>query len=328
MLIDRYNREITYLRVSVTDRCNFRCVYCMPEDGILRKPHSEVLSYEEITSVVSAAVSQGIKRVRLTGGEPLVRRDLAVLIRALAAIPGLDEISLTTNGFLLERFAAELAQAGLNRINVSLDTLDPEKFRTVTRGGSLEQVWRGIRAAEAAGLTPIKLNAVVIRGFNDSELLSLAELTRDHPWQVRFIELMPVGNQVDWGKPFPAVNDRYVPVQEMRILLAPLGLQAVEKTNGNGPAKEFRIPGAPGTIGFISPIGEHFCEDCNRLRLTADGKLRPCLLVDTEISVRETLRRGGDILPALREAIDLKPEGHELEEQILPRLRKMVDIGG
>ncbi len=237
MLLDRYNREITYLRVSVTDRCNFRCVYCMPETGIPRKPHSEMLTYEEITCLVSAAASQGIRRVRLTGGEPLVRRDLPVLVRQLSAIPGIEEISLTTNGFLLERFAAELAEAGLSRINVSLDTLDPEKFRTVTRGGSLEQVWRGIRAAEKAGLSPIKLNAVVIRGFNDGELVSLAELTREHPWQVRFIELMPVGNQVDWGAPFQDVDRRYLSVQEMRILLGSLELVEIEQTNGNGPAK-------------------------------------------------------------------------------------------
>lgn len=328
MLIDRFNRDINYLRVSVTDRCNFRCVYCMPEQGVAQKSHADMLTYEEIGAFVKTAVSMGIKRLRLTGGEPLVRRDLPVLIRYLAAIPGLEEISLTTNGFLLERMAAELAEAGLNRVNVSLDTLDAEKFHAITRGGSLDQVWRGITAAEAAGLTPVKINTVAIRGINDGELIDLARLTITHPWHVRFIELMPVGNQVDWGSGFPQVAERYLSVQEMHSILETLHLQPVEMVNGNGPARMFTIPKGLGTVGFISPIGEHFCEGCNRLRLTADGKLRPCLLVDAEVSIREALRNGEDTAGYIRKAIDMKPEGHELEEEIYPQIRKMIDIGG
>jgi cyclic pyranopterin phosphate synthase len=328
MLKDRYQREITYLRVSVTDRCNFRCVYCMPEQGIPRRSHEEILTYEEITRLVGKAVEMGIRRVRLTGGEPLVRRDLVDLVRRLNAIPNLEEISLTTNGFLLDRLGLPLKEAGLSRVNISLDTLDAGKFARITRGGSFEQAWKGILAAETAGLTPIKLNAVVVRGVNDDELIHLARLTLDHDWQMRFIELMPVGNQMEWGEGFPAVEKRYVSVQQMHAILEPLHLEPITIQNGNGPARVYRIPGAQGTLGFISPLGEHFCENCNRLRLTADGNLRPCLLMDTEIPVRESLRARQDVSTAIQQAIDLKPEGHELEEKVFPAIRRMIDIGG
>lgn len=328
MLLDRYNRPINYLRISVTDRCNFRCVYCMPPNGVVWRDHDEMLTYEEITEIVKAAAKEGVTRVRLTGGEPLVRRNLPELIHSLAEIPGLEDISLTTNATLLEEMAEPLAKAGLNRANVSLDTLDSDKFARITRKGSLDRALRGIQAAETAGLNPIKLNAVVVRGVNDDELIDLARLTIDHNWQVRFIELMPVSNTEDWGFGFPQAGDRYVSVQEMHKILAPLGLVPAEEENGNGPARYFRIPGAKSIVGFISPLGEHFCSTCNRLRLTADGNLRPCLLNDVEIPIRDALRAGEDILPYLKQALDLKPEGHENAVTEFHTNRLMAQIGG
>lgn len=328
MLIDRYGREITYLRVSVTDRCNFRCVYCMPAQGVVWKKHEEILSYEEITTVVRTAAELGIKKVRLTGGEPLVRRDVEELIRSIASIPQIEDISLTTNGYLLEEKAEALAKAGLTRVNVSLDTIDPEKFARITRGPSLDRVWKGIEAAEKAGLVPIKINAVVVRGVNDDELMNLASLTLKHPWHVRFIELMPVGNQDNWGEGFPTNGHRYVSVQEMQQTLLPLQLEEIETSRDSGPAREFRAKNGIGTVGFISPLGQHFCPTCNRLRLTADGNLRPCLLIDREIPIREALREGKDIADEIRNAIELKPKEHELDQLHSPTLRKMAQIGG
>jgi cyclic pyranopterin phosphate synthase len=300
----------------------------MPVTGIPRLPHSEILTYEEIEAIVKTAVEMGIQKVRLTGGEPLIRRDLLKLVKALRSFPELEEISLTTNGFLLEGLAGSLKEAGLDRINVSLDTLQPDKFTRITRGGSFDQAWQGILEAERVGLSPVKINAVVVRGVNDDELINLARLSVDHPWQIRFIELMPVGNQVDWGPGFPQVSKRYMSIQEIHQVLDPLQLQPIDIVNGNGPAKVFQIPGSLGTVGFISPLGEHFCSSCNRLRLTADGHLRPCLLIDKELNIRDILRAGGDIRPYILKAIDEKPEGHELEANILPTLRKMIDIGG
>ncbi len=328
VLKDRFGRTINYLRISVTDRCNYRCVYCMPAQGVSHKQHADILTYEEIEKVVRTAAELGINRIRLTGGEPLVRRNIVGLAAALSKIPGIEDLSATTNGSLLESLAEPLAKAGLKRVNVSLDTLDAAKFKRITRGGSLEQVLRGIRAAEAAGLTPVKINAVVVRGVNDDELVDLARLTLENAWQVRFIELMPVGNLQDWGEGFPPFGERYLSVQEIRKRLAPLDLQPVDYNNGNGPARVYQAKGAAGTVGFISPLGEHFCETCNRLRLTADGRLRSCLLKDTEISIREPLLAGESLLPYLQQAVDLKPEGHELFQKHYPTLRKMAQIGG
>lgn len=338
-LYDAYGRRIDYLRLSVTDRCNLRCVYCMPPAGIEWRPRSEILSFEEIVQVVSVAAKLGIRKVRLTGGEPLVRRDLPQLVRAIARISGIEDISLTTNGMLLEKLAAPLAEAGLKRVNISLDTLDPHTFRRLTRLGDIERLWRGVEAAERAGLTPLKFNTVVIRGINDAELPALARLTLEHPWHVRFIELMPVGNQEDWGEGFPLPGRRYVSVQEMLATLAPLGLRPDPGPVGNGPARTFRIPGALGTVGFISPLGEHFCGACNRLRLTADGRLRPCLLLDREVAVREALReehssdtrrRDEAIAALIRQAVALKPSGHGLTVTAsgFPQKRTMCQIGG
>ncbi len=327
-LVDRFNRIVNYLRISVTDRCNYRCVYCMPAEGVPWKAHADILTYEEITRVVRVAAELGITRIRITGGEPLVRRNLPALIQQIAAVPHIQDISLTTNAHLLEEQAADLAAAGLNRINVSLDTLDETCFSQITRGGSLQKAWRGIEAAEAAGIHPIKINAVIVRGVNDHELTALAQLTLKHDWQVRFIELMPVENQQDWGEGFPRAKDRYLSVQEMRSRLSPLHLTEQTIMNGNGPARVYQIEGGIGTVGFISPIGEHFCETCNRLRLTADGNLRSCLLHDIEIPLREKLQSGEDIRQLFMEAVNLKPAGHTLSEAQLHSKRKMAQIGG
>jgi cyclic pyranopterin phosphate synthase len=289
-----------------------------------------MLTLDEIVRVVRSAVRLGFRKVRLTGGEPLLRPDLLPLVRAIADTPGIEEVSLTTNGMLLGQLAHPLAEAGLNRVNVSLDTLDPEKFRRLTRFGEIERVWRGLEAAECAGLTPIKLNTVVIRRVNDDELSDIARLTQHHPWHVRFIELMPVGNLGDWGEGFPPADERYFSVQEMLARLAPLGMEPAEGPIGNGPARTFRIPGAPGTVGFISPLGEHFCATCNRLRLTADGRLRPCLLMEDEVPVRGTLRQRMDITPLIEQAVTLKPPGHNLliSYALAPQSRRMCQIGG
>lgn len=328
MLIDTFGRKITYLRISVTDRCNLRCAYCMPAEGIIRQSHDSILRYEEIFKIVQVAADNGVTEIRLTGGEPLVRADIVELIKMIRSVPQITDISLTTNALLLEELAAKLKHAGLNRVNISLDTLDPVKFIKVTRVGSFEKVWAGILAAEAAGLQPIKLNAVVIRGLNDMEIPALAHLSVDKPWNIRFIELMPVKNQESWGDGFLRPEDAYVSKQEMLQILQPYHLQAVHDMDGNGPAKYYRIPGAMGTIGFISPIGEKFCDECNRLRLTADGNLRPCLLSEIEIPLREAIRKGEDILPLLQKAVLLKPDGHAITSHYSSTGRCMMQIGG
>jgi len=328
MLIDPFGRRITYLRISVTDRCNLRCVYCMPPEGVPWQSHESIIRYEEIAQVVKVAAAEGIREVRLTGGEPLVRRDLHELVRMIVAIPGIEDVSLTTNGILLAGQIEQLARAGLKRINISLDTLDAEKFKRITRGGQLEKVWEGIAAAEAHGIAPIKLNMVVLRGVNDGEIERMAGLTRDHAWQVRFIELMPIKNQAPWGPGFPAPEEMFFPIGEVRKRLEVLGLQPTTQGIGNGPAEDFQIPGAKGTIGFINPLSKSFCVRCNRLRLTADGNLRPCLLSDGEVALLPALRAGEDILPLIRQAVAAKPSGHELARQHTPVGRCMTQIGG
>src|SRR5512134_1099512 len=327
-LTDRFGRPITYLRISVTDRCNLRCVYCLPEAGVQWQPRENQLSADEIACVTEAAAQGGVKRVRLTGGEPLVRPDIVEIVARVASIPGIEEVSLTTNAILLESLAQPLASAGLKRVNVSLDTLDADKFKRITRGGSMDRWWRGIAAAEDAGLAPLKLNTVVVNGLNADELPALARLTIENLWHIRFIELMPVGNAQNWGEGLPAQPDRYISVQEMQMRLSTFGLQPVPTPVGNGPARTFRIPEALGTVGFISPLGEHFCQNCNRLRLTADGYLRPCLLLDGEVNVRDAIRAGKPLLPFLQQAVDAKPQGHELFLQHYPESRRMAQIGG
>jgi cyclic pyranopterin phosphate synthase len=325
--LDNFNRPISYLRISVTDRCNLRCVYCMPPEGVPWRSHDEILRYEEIELIVRVAASLGISKVRLTGGEPLVRLGFAELVRMLARIPGIDDLAMTTNGTLLARYAAELAQAGLKRANVSLDTLQPKRFRQITRRGDLATVFEGIAAAREAGLVPVKINTVVVRGLNDDEAVDFARLTLEDEWHVRFIELMPLGANTAWA------GDGYVSVGEVRRRIeATLGELVPAKVRvGNGPARYYRLPGAVGTIGFISPVSEHFCYQCNRLRLTADGRLRPCLLSDYEIDLRTPLRQGADLAEVrelLIRSIGAKPRGHRLDESIVPRERAMSEIGG
>ena len=328
MLLDRFGRKITYLRISVTDRCNFRCVYCMPSEGVPAKEHKQIMRYEEIVEIVRVAVERGVKAVRLTGGEPLVRPDLHKLVRMLADLDGIEDISITTNAMLLEKQAPLLADAGLKRVNISLDTLDPQKFSKITRIGNFEQAWKGILAAEKAGLTPIKINAVAVRGLNDVEFLDLARLSIEKPWDIRFIELMPINNKLPWGEDFPPRETAYISVHEIRDILTPLNLEAVERKIGRGPAREYKIPGSLGTVGFISPLGDHFCKDCNRIRLTSDGNFRPCLLSDIEIPVLAPLRAGKPIGPILDEVLLRKPVGHDLENDHAPEERNMNEIGG
>ncbi len=328
MLQDRYQRTINYLRISVTDRCNLRCVYCMPPQGIVWQPHSSIMRYEEIVEVARVMAGLGLREIRLTGGEPLVRPGVADLVRLLAALPGIEDIALTTNGLLLDKLAPELAEAGLKRVNVSLDTLKPERFARITRGGNWDRVWRGLEAAEAQRLTPIKLNMVVLRGVNDDEIEDMARLTLARSWQVRFIELMPTQNQVPWGNEFPPLDKAYISLQDIRQRLEPLGLEPVDGKVGNGPASEYRLRDGLGKIGFISPVGDAFCNRCNRLRLTADGKLRPCLFSDLEVPLLPALRAGEPILPLIQQAVQLKPEGHTLHENPILLGRCMAQIGG
>ncbi len=326
-LLDRYQRPITYLRVSVTDRCNLRCQYCMPTEGIRLRRHEDILRYEEIVRVVGIAVGMGIRFVRLTGGEPLARKGLVKLVAMLRSIPGLEELTLTTNGTLLAAQAQALAQAGLDRINISLDTLHPERFRRITRLGELGDVLAGIKAAEEAGLVPLKLNTVVMRGLNDGEIVELARLTLEHPWHVRFIEPMPLGPDVPWEE------ERCVLASEMqgRIEAALGPLSPAQGPVGHGPARSFRLENGLGTVGFITPWSEHFCPSCNRLRLTADGRLLSCLLSESEVDLRGPLRDGAgdaELRGLIERAAELKPMGHHLEELGGPQGRTMSEIGG
>lgn len=326
---DACNRPISYLRVSVTDRCNLRCVYCMPPQGVPLRSHADILRYEEIERVVRAAAELGITKVRLTGGEPLVRLGIVELVAMLARIPGVDDLAMTTNGILLSRFAHELAQSGLKRVNVSLDTLQADKYARITRGGRLEDVLAGIESAQRAGLAPLKINTVVVRGLNEDEVIEIARLTLTRDWHVRFIEMMPLNEDSSCS----SYGDGLVSNEETRARIsAALGpLMPADTVQGNGPAAYYRLAGAVGTVGFISPVSEHFCGQCNRLRLTADGQLRPCLLSDQELDIKALLRRNAsdeELRDCLRRAIQAKPSGHHLNEQVRPHSRAMSQIGG
>jgi len=323
---DSCERPINYLRISVTDRCNLRCIYCMPPSGVCLMPHSALLSYEEIYTVAKAASELGISKVRLTGGEPLVRAGLPELIRMLAQIDTIDDLSLTTNGTLLSHYAAELKSAGLRRVNVSLDTLKSDKFELITRRNRFSDTLEGIEVAKSVGLTPVKLNMVVMHGINDDELLEFAAKTIDDGWHVRFIELMPVaGNS--------SINSQFVSSGDIKKRIELLGkLEPCLRYTGNGPAKYFRFPQAKGTVGFIAPTSDtHFCSQCNKLRLTSDGKLRPCLLADDEIDLKQPLRNGissAELKQLIREAIASKPLRHHLAEGYELQKRPFSQIGG
>ncbi len=321
-LSDSFNRPVNYLRISVTDRCNLRCLYCMPADGVSLLSHDEILSYEEINIVAKAAAALGINKLRLTGGEPLIRKNLSGLIAMLAEIEGIEDISLTTNGVLLENVAKELKEAGLKRVNISLDSLRSDRYQEITQSDKLDDVLRGIETARQLGLSPIKTNTVVIRGNNNDEVLDFARLTIDEEWHVRFIEYMPFNNNGHDGK--------LVPVSEMKQCIETLGELKPTLPEGGGPAKYYRLPDALGTIGFISPVSEHFCQACNRLRLTAEGKLRPCLFSDFEVDLRGPIRQGAstdELKRLIKEAVSCKPKGHKLKSGITCD-RVMTQIGG
>lgn len=313
---DMLGRRISYLRLSVTDLCDLRCIYCMPEHGVPKRAHSEICSLEELCDMAAAAVSLGVRKVRITGGEPLVRRGVVSLCRMLRALPGLEELCLTTNGVRLPELAAPLREAGVDRLNISLDTLRPERYRSITRIGELSSVLRGLDAAEAAGFSHTKLNCVLMGGVNDDEIEDFVRLTQARPLSVRFIELMPMGACAKWEKarflPAGAVLDR---VPE----LVPAGTDGVSRL--------YRIPGAAGTVGLIEPMSHAFCAECSRIRITADGKLKPCLHADTEIALRGL--HGEALLDAIRQGIARKPERHALTRDGQSHAgRCMSEIGG
>lgn len=323
---DSYGREMTYLRISLTDRCNFRCLYCMPAMGMKFQPREEMLTDEELIHVIGAFSEIGFTKFRLTGGEPTIRPHLVDIVREIKKFPNVDEITMTTNALLLGRMAEDLAAAGMNRINVSLDTLNPERFKTMTRGGRFDMVWDGILAAERAGMTPIKINSVVIRGQNEFDVNDLARLTLEKPWQMRFLEIMPMEGVG------PVYDESLVTSEEtQRQLESEFGpLEHVASPPGD-PARIWRIPGAQGTIGFISPISEPFCSTCNRVRLSADGQLRLCLLRAGEVDLREIVRSGGSreqLIRAIRTGIWHKPWGHGIAEGDFNIGRGMSQIGG
>jgi cyclic pyranopterin phosphate synthase len=326
-LVDAFRRPITYLRVSVTDRCNLRCVYCMPEAGLPWLPNHNVLSYEEIEAIVRAAAHVGVRSIRLTGGEPLIRRELHRLVAKLAAIPGIDDLALSTNGLLLADQAAGLRAAGLQRVNISLDTLRAERFTAIARRPGLDRVLAGIDAALAHGLEPVKLNCVVMRGANDDEVEAFAELTRTRAVHVRFIEVMPVQENVELQR------EAWVSSDEVLARLGALGtLSPVPNPHGNGPARTFAYDGVPGTVGVISPLAHDYCERCNRVRLSADGRLKLCLFGDHLIDLRTPLRAGGGqdaIVGLLRAAMHIKPERHHLAlGETASIMRAFSEIGG
>lgn len=307
-MVDGFGRSIRYLRISVTDKCNLRCVYCMPEEGLEWLRRDEILSYEEITRIVEVMAPMGLTRVRLTGGEPLVRKDLPDLVKRLSGVAGIEDISLSTNAVLLAPLAEELRQAGVNRINVSLDSLRPERAdRIARRPDVLARVMDGLHAAEEAGFDPIKINVVLMRGENDDEVEAFAELTRDRPWHVRFIEVMPTEANLGLSAAQTMTCD-----EALALLRNVDTLEAVDGPVGNGPAAYYRFPGAAGTIGVITPMSHNFCGACNRMRLTASGQLRPCLFGSIETPLRDPLRRGEDLVPLIEETLRIKPEKHLL----------------
>jgi GTP 3',8-cyclase len=306
---DQFGRRIDYLRVSVTDKCNLRCTYCMPVEGLDWIPRPELLTYEEIVSVVRQMAELGLRRVRLTGGEPLVRRDLPDLVRMLRAIPEIEDIALSTNAVLLPQFATELRDAGLGRVNISVDTLRRERFEAIARRPVrfFDAMLEGVEAAERAGFAPLKVNTVMLRGLNDDELPELAAITRERPWHVRFIELMPVGENLH-------LTDRFVSADEILGRVAALDeLVPDDGPPGNGPARYFRFPGAPGSVGVITPMSHNYCDRCNRMRLTADGQLRTCMFGMHQVDLRAPLRAGTPIRGAVLRALEGKPERHLLQ---------------
>jgi GTP 3',8-cyclase len=322
---DQYGREIRDLRVSLTDRCNLRCVYCMPEE-MQFKPRDEILTDDELLLIIRVAAELGVRKIRLTGGEPTVRANIVELVGRIAQVPGIQDLAMTTNGIRLAHLARPLAGSGLRRINLSLDSLNPAKFRAITRWGDLGDVLAGLDAAQAAGLHPIKINAVVVRGFNEDDVVDLARLTLSHEYAVRFIEMMPFGSVAGFQ------TNAYVPSKEtMARIASVLGPLAPLDVSGYDPARTYRLDGGRGTLGFISSVSQPFCAQCGRLRLTAEGRLRLCLLRDDEADLRTPLRNGAtydEIRDRFRAAAYRKPWGHGLARGVIPRQRIMSQIGG
>jgi cyclic pyranopterin phosphate synthase len=307
-VIDQFGRTVPYLRISVTDKCNLRCVYCMPLEGLPWLKREEILSYEEIAQVVRTMVGMGLQRVRITGGEPLVRRDLADLVRMIAANPEIEDLSLSTNAVLLAEQAEELKEAGVQRLNISLDSLQADRVDAISRRpGSFSKIMEGLDAAERVGFAPLKINVVLIGGQNDDEVEDFARITRERPWHVRFIELMPTGANLDLSaSSFVSCADA------LRRVRALDDLEPVDGPFGNGPATYYQFPGAPGTVGVITPMSHNYCDRCNRMRLTASGELRPCLFGDIQTNLRDPLRAGEDLRPFIEETLRIKPKRHYL----------------
>lgn len=307
-MIDQFGRRVEYLRISVTDKCNLRCVYCMPLEGLPWMKREELLSYEEIASIVRTMAGMGLKRVRITGGEPLIRRDLPELVRMISHVPEIEDLSLSTNAVLLAEHAEALKEAGVQRLNISLDSLRPDRVDAISRRpGSFPKIMAGLDAAERVGFDPIKINVVLIGGQNDDEIEDFAQITRERPWHIRFIELMPTGANLDLS------SGNFVSCDEaLRRVAAIEELEPVAGPFGNGPARYHRFPGAPGTVGVITPMSHNYCDRCNRMRLTADGHLRPCLFGDIQTNLRDPLRAGDDIQPHVEQTLQIKPERHYL----------------
>ena len=331
---DSHGRIIDYLRISLTDRCNLRCIYCMPEEGVDQLAHNDILRIEEIEEIVRVAAGMGITRIRLTGGEPLVRKGVIDLVRFIANTPGIEDVSLTTNGILLPQMAAGLKEAGLTRVNISLDTLDADQFAMITRRGKLEDTLAGIEAALAVGFKPVKINAVAVRSLNQ-DYLAFAKLSIDHPLHVRFIEYMPVGESsgadgCGWGESDVVPTEELIEIIDVAARaegLGPLVPAKDDRPIGGGPARYYEFAGAQGTVGFISPLSRHFCSECNRLRLTADGQVRPCLFSDDEFDIKNALRQGteDDVRAVIMQALGAKPDEHHDK---VGTERGMSQIGG
>jgi len=325
-LIDPCNRKLNYLRISITDRCNLRCIYCVPYGFIPKLPHKEILSYEEILHIVRISVGLGISKVRITGGEPLVRKGVYGFLKRLTKIEGLFDISLTTNGVFLKDNINKIKSAGIKRINISLDTLNRKKYRKITGYDFFDQVWEGIELAHKMGFDPVKLNVVPLKGINDDELTDIAALSIDYPFHIRFIEYMPMGtNQME--------SDHHLLFPEIKKRIDQFGkLIPVEKDMNDGPAERFKFESAKGEIGFIRPISQHFCSTCNRLRLTASGQLRPCLMSDVQVDLKTPLRKGcsdAELAEVFLQAVRLKPLGHNLSgDHPVGVLAQMCAIGG
>ena len=325
-LIDQYNRQLNYLRVSITDRCNLKCMYCVPQDLIPRVDHEEVLRYEEILKVIKIAIGLGVIKVRITGGEPLVRKGVYDFLSELTQIKELVDVSLTTNGVFLKDNLARIQAAGISRINISLDTLNPEKYRQITGRNTFDQVWQGIEKAHEMGFGPIKLNVVALNGVNDNELTEMARLSLTYPFHIRFIEYMPIGQSRMGNAPL-------LLAPEIKQRISTLGnLVPVQNSKNDGPAKRYRFEGAPGEIGFIHAISHHFCNTCNRLRLTASGQLRPCLLSDHQEDIKGPLRSGcpdEEIAGIFLKAMHHKPSDHNLAgHKVIRVCSEMRAIGG